>query len=201
MLYNTHGGSCCGYGHVYNFDHSTEAQLDRCIHEHLNAARGENRILEAILSERQVNPTANESRIPASVRVAGGWPTILARKGFRLAAQWENSNTGRRCYQFLLIPRLLTDDPAYRPSFDWEGVVAAVGQPHPVFVQVQPPAEPRPQRRQTVSVEFYAHLRQGGRRGPFETEAAVRAAYPRVARIDHRQIMSDGSSNWSIVRQ
>lgn len=119
MQYNSHGGQCCGYGHVHGFDHATEADLDRCIENHRNAARGNNRVLEAILTDRQLNPSPTDNRVVASVRDSGGWATILARKGFRLAAEWVNSNTERRCYQFLLIQNLLSDQANYRRGFNW----------------------------------------------------------------------------------
>lgn len=188
MLYVNHGGQCCGYGHIYNFDNATINDLTECLVRHDDAARGVNRICEVILSDRQVNPSANDARVTAEVRAAGGWPTILAQRGFRLAAQWQNSNTGRRCYQFLKIPTLLTDDAAYRPPFAWDGPVVNAQRGN-----VPPPPA---QEIRDVAIEFYAHLREGGRRGPFGNLAQARRAFPRCAHFERRNIQSNGLSVW-----
>lgn len=120
MQYARHGGACCGYAHVYGFDNATPADLDRIIHEHrTNGGGGTNRILEAILSERQLNPPREGGSITRQTRDAGGWVAVLAQRGFRLAAEWTNSNTGRNCYQFLLIENLHTDRADHRRSFEW----------------------------------------------------------------------------------
>jgi hypothetical protein len=189
MEYRNHGGRCCGYGHIFDFDHATEVDLDNCLQEHDFAAGGNNRVCEVILSRRQVDPTHYTGAVSVSVRNAGGWPAILARKGFRLAAVWNNSNTGRHCYQFIKIGRLLTDDPVYELPFDWQGLVAAA-QGNGVVAPVAP------RRVDTVSTEFYAQLRVGGRRGPFATEREAREAYPRCRRFQQRNIMSNGTSTW-----
>lgn len=187
MIYDSHGGQCCGYGHIYNFDNASISDLTDCLEEHNNAARGTNRICEVILSERQVNPSENDARITPEVRAAGGWPTILAERGFRLAAQWQNSNTGRRCYQFINVPRLLTDAEGYRPPFAWDGPVVNAQRGN-----VPPP--PPPVR--VVSTEYYAHLREGGRRGPFDNLAQARRTYPRCVRFEARNILSNGQTTW-----
>lgn len=129
MQYERHGGGCCGYGHIYEMDNSTPAVLRAEIERHLRAARGVNRIVEVILSERQINPRTDWERnqIRREVTEAGGWPAVLAAEGFRLAAEWRNSNSGNNCYQFIRIPELLTDSPDYNRSFRWEAeIVPAV---------------------------------------------------------------------------
>jgi hypothetical protein len=191
MDYRNHGGQCCGYGHIFNFDHATEVDLDNCLQQHDFAAGGNNRVCEVILSRRQVDPTHYTGAVSVSVRNAGGWPAILARKGFRLAAVWNNSNTGRHCYQFIKIDRLLTDDPVYELPFDWQGLVAAA-QGNGVAV-----APPRPAPVEAVATEYYAHLQNGGRRGPFASLAAARQAFPRCQRFERRQIMNNGTSTWT----
>lgn len=301
MDYEGHGGSCCGYGHIFEMDHTSIEDFREGLEEHLTAAAGLNRIVEVILSERQINPrTAWDRRqIHDSVTAAGGWPAVLAAEGFRLAAEWRNSNSGNNCYQFIRIPTLLTDDAGYNRTFRWEaGIIPAVGvAPIPVpgvpvvpgvperyrGTHPQPPAgpvdhtlpilvwdyrtsmyypvtrvrsvdvgiEPRiyasgtgrgctltgdiwyhaatgrlggsPIRGQLVNyvpdapaapvpapaapvaarrridvnaTEFYANLRVSGRRGPFDTEADARAAYPRCRTIEQRNIMTDGNSVW-----
>lgn len=300
MDYEGHGGSCCGYGHIFAMDHTSVEDFRGGLEEHRTAAAGLNRIVEVILSERQVNPqTAWErGQIHDSVTAAGGWPAVLAAEGFRLAAEWCNSNSGNRCYQFIRIPVLLTDDAGYNRTFRWEaGIIPAVGVapiPVPVVpgvperyqgVHPQPPAgpvdhtlpilvwdnrtsmyypvtrarstdvgiEPRiyasgtgrgctltndiwyraatgrlggdPLRGQLVNyvpdapaapvpapaapvaapapqprfTEFYANLRDSGRRGPFETIEVAREAYPRCRNFDVRMIRSDGSSVWEAL--
>lgn len=186
MEYSTHGGRCCGYGHIYGFDRASIADFNECLEEHARAGRGGNRICEVILSQRQIEGDALTRR---EVLEAGGWPAILAGRGFRLAAQWTNSNTNRRCYQFLLIPELLTDDENYRPPFAWDGQVVGnqrgVAAPAPVIAEM------------TVLTEYYANLQRGGRRGPFRSEAAAREAFPRCRRFERRDIRSNGRSIWT----
>lgn len=194
MEYSTHGGLCCGYGHIYGFDRASIADFNECLEEHARAGRGGNRICEVILSQRQIEGDALTRR---EVLEAGGWPAVLAGRGFRLAAQWTNSNTNRRCYQFLLIPELLTDDENYRPPFAWDGQVVGIrrGVPAPA---ANPPVGAVVFIRPAAS-EFYAHLRQGGRRGPFGTVEAAREAYPRCQRFEERIIMNNGESRWGFV--
>lgn len=128
MDYRTHGGLCCGYGHIFGFDGASIEQFEECIARHEQIARGNNRVLECILTDRQLTPTADDRRVIPSVRERGGWVNILREKGFRLSAQWRNSNTGRNCYQFLLIGSLLTDTEGYAPPFQWEGPVLSIPQ-------------------------------------------------------------------------
>jgi hypothetical protein len=196
MEYEDHGGLCCGAKHVFGFDQSTPADLDAFIAGHTSVQN--NRLLEAILSERQVNPSPTAAAITREVREAGGWPNILRARGFRLAEMWRNSNTGRNCYRFVLIPRLLSDDPNFRPPFEWpEGEEVNV----PIRRGAAPPppvAAPAPAPVVT-STEYFAHLQRNGRRGPFETVAAAREAYPRCRRFDRRDIYSDGQFIWHIV--
>lgn len=129
-----HGGGCCGYAHVYGFDLATPADLDRIITSHKqNGGRGTNRILEAILTDRQLVPSATDNRINRATTEAGGWPVILAERGFRLAASWRNSNTERRCYQFLRIPTLLMEGA--RP-FVWTGDVVPIIPTTPITFPV-----------------------------------------------------------------
>lgn len=131
-----HGGGCCGYAHVYGFDSAIPADLDRIITSHeQNGGQGVNRILEAILTDRQLVPSAADNRILPGVRDAGGWSVVLAERGFRLAASWTNSNTGRRCYQFLRIPTLLTEGE--RP-FVWTGDVVPITPPTPITFPALP---------------------------------------------------------------
>lgn len=126
MQYSNHGGHCCGYGHIHGFDSASIEQFEECISQHERVARGNNRILECILTNRQLTPAADDIRVTPSVRERGGWANILREKGFRLSAQWRNSNTGRNCYQFLLINSLLTDREGYAPPFQWEGPVLSI---------------------------------------------------------------------------
>ena len=200
MEYESHGGGCCGYGHIFNFDNATIEDLEDMIARHERNAGGINRILEAILSERQLTG----DRWAPCVRGAGGWANVLASKGFRLAAEWNNSNTGRRCFQFLRIPVLLTEDAGYHRPFAWEGPFLPPGQPFlepprlpgPVEIRNNAPPPPPPAAWFT---EYYATLREGGRRGPFATAAAARQAYPRCRQFERRIIMNDGSSRWNFI--
>lgn len=199
MEYESHGGGCCGYGHVFNFDHSTPDNLDEVIREHADAGRGNNRILEAILTDRQLDPVPDDRRVTNAVRQAGGWASVLASRGFRLAAQWNNSNTGRNCYQFLRIPHLRTDDEEYRIRPHWWPEADGDINNLPLATRVPPEPEPAPrgQALNVVEVEFYANLRDAGLRGPFESLAEARIAYPRCRNLERRSIMSNGTSLWA----
>lgn len=195
MEYESHGGGCCGYGHVFNFDHSTPDNLDEVIRDHAAAGQGNNRILEAILTDRQLDPVPDDRRITNAVRQAGGWASVLASRGFRLAAQWNNSNTGRNCYQFLRIPHLRTDDEEYQIRPHWwpepDGDITNL----PLATRYDPVLGG--QALHVVEVEFYANLRDSGRRGPFESFGDARLAYPRWRYFERRSIMSNGTSLWA----
>lgn len=138
MYYNAHGGSCCGYAHLYDMDHGTIVSLDERLATHFREGNS-NRVLEVILSERQVTATRVQSartdnRWSESVREAGGWPAVLASRGFRLSARWRNSNSGQICYQFLKTTEFL---PLTNLPFDWEAartaapLLGAAPLPHP----------------------------------------------------------------------
>ena len=135
MEYVPHGGQCCGYAHVYGFDRSTPEDLDRIIDQHFVPAgsgpggRGNmNRIREAILSERQVTAREGGGLISREVIAAGGWPAILADRGFRLAAIWQNSNSGRNCYQLLKLSDWSRTDDNNTP-FPWQGGRVTINVP------------------------------------------------------------------------
>lgn len=105
MEYERHGGSCCGISHVFGFDYATEDALDEIIRDHdVGAEHGSpgSRTLEAVLSERQVNPNLGRNRamIMPSVWARGGWAPILFEKGFRLVGRFNNSNSDQNCYIF-----------------------------------------------------------------------------------------------------
>jgi hypothetical protein len=105
-MYASHGGACCGYGHIHTLDGMSVQQFDTDFARHLAAARGDNRVCEVILSSRQVAspPPARHRHFHESIVEFGGWPTFLASRGFRRGATWRNSNTNNMCYQFLHCP-------------------------------------------------------------------------------------------------
>jgi len=101
MDMGNHGGGCCGIKHVFNMDNSTEADLDRLLREAC-PPDNDNRLVEITLNSRQV-AAREDQRNPAE-----GWPTILARKGFRLVSRFRNSNTGNDVYIFHFVPQFLS---------------------------------------------------------------------------------------------
>lgn len=142
MPYNRHGGGCCGYAHLWGLDNMDLATFNRAVDEHFappGNTTNNNRVLEVILSQRQVTPNVDGNRRHASIVEAGGWPTVLASRGFVLSAVWRNSNSGNNCYQFLKTTTFLdnnTDLP-----FTWTGGWIEQQQP-PVVTTVQRPFVP-----------------------------------------------------------
>lgn len=105
MEYVRHGAGCCGISHVYVFDGATEADLDAILRRHDTSndhGTGAGRLLEAVLSERQVNPNfgRNRTMVVEAIWEQGGWAPVLFRKGFRLVSRFNNSNSGQNCYVF-----------------------------------------------------------------------------------------------------
>ena len=125
MTYARHGGGCCGIGHIYNLDNMTVDILDSEIERHFSedTARGERRVVEIILSSRQVvtPPPAGDRRFAECVRTAGGWPVVLAARGFVLTESFVNSNTGNTCYRFILIRGGGLNPNDRETPFTWTG--------------------------------------------------------------------------------
>ena len=112
MEYSRHAGGCCGISVVHGFDDATEADLDGILRRHdtMNEhGAGAGRLLEAVLSERQVNPDfgRNATMIVESIRNRGFWAPILFSKGFRLVARFRNSNSDQICYVFHRHPEFM----------------------------------------------------------------------------------------------
>lgn len=189
MEYKEHGGQCCGYGHIHGFYNATIEDFNEAFEEHLAAGRGTGRICEAILSHRQLvrGPNNQNNDILEEVWEAGGWSTILAQKGFRLNAIWDNSNTGRRCYQFLWLPSPESFLPLNDLPFVWAGERAEA------LVAAIPQMQRVRQERRVVLTEYYAETRTVGRRGPYETLEEAQQAWPRCRNFIAREIWSDGS--------
>lgn len=208
----THSGGCCGVHVIYNFGfHGPDARnfesenayraeghqggpvtmmetrveaLDRLLlvfdntygdQRNVQGGRGTGgaRIVEVCLNERQV----------------GAWRQPLLDRGFFEAFDFANRNSGLRVYMFFRYvesdARTINMSRALRPM-NREQIVQINARP------AVPPAA-------VVATEYYAHLQNGGRRGPFDSRGGVRLAYPRVRRIDRRLINSDGTSTWQIA--
>lgn len=122
-----HGGGCCGMRHIMNMDHSTVADLDRLIaglsqEGHNAAARGAGRLIEIVLSSRQVGDRRSGNvgaRWSPCVDAAGGWPNVLRERGFRLVTAFENANSSNACYVFHWHPFFKSLAPADLP-FEWD---------------------------------------------------------------------------------
>lgn len=145
LQYTRHGGLCCGVAHVHGFDDASVEDLDRIIDSHFDHGNG-NRILEAILSDRQVvTPPDPDRNFHTSVVAAGGWPVILAARGFALAENWTNSNTGRRCYRFIKLAgrdntQTTLGSLDSRPlPFNWAGEGLTFRESAPVEIVRVPP--------------------------------------------------------------
>lgn len=106
-MYSNHGGGCCGIRHLYGLDRMSLEAFDRQILEHFQEPRGrafnDNRILEVVLSERQIEVDPADGRFDRSIIDAGGWPAVLASRGFKLCESWRNTNSGNMCYRFVKL--------------------------------------------------------------------------------------------------
>lgn len=124
MVY--HGGQCCGMRHIYGMDNVSVDELDRRIRELDNEAGQGNRLIEVVLSSRQVGERRAGNagaRWHETVMAAGGWPAVLQERGFRLVSRFNNSNSSNDCYVFHRVPRFNSLEPANLP-FDWRHEVA-----------------------------------------------------------------------------
>lgn len=197
-----HGGACCGIFHIHsmgyqgpegiyhasvsefgvnsnrNFRTFGEA-LERLVNTfdtYYNeggryfvpqyAGRGGERILEIVLTDRQQEV----------------WHEKLVELGFRRVVRFLNANSGNHVNiyyrhtggfeMFDVVNQAEPEQvlPAFPPREQAEGIPPA---------PVNPPIEIE---------EYYANLRLFGRRGPFNTEAEARAAYPRCRTFERRVI-------------
>lgn len=196
LVYRDHGGGCCGYKHIFSFDYRTVEDLDRVLNEHF-VPDNNNRVVEVILSERQVNPVSGDNRIPQSVREAGGWPAILAERGFRLVSRWRNSNSARNCYQFVKTNRWLSMTQRQLPFAYPQELVAFQsngGENIDTNETVAPPPPPVPQQIYTT---FHNVFRTRGRsEAGWPSRRLASEAAPRALRIDAKFIYSDGTIEW-----
>lgn len=209
MAYSNHGGGCCGYKHIYALDVMTIAQLDAVLDDHFNTEPGnggDNRVVEIILSERQVNPAVeNLRRQTACVRAAGGWPTVLAARGFIFTRRWRNSNSRNYCYQFLKVTEWASMAADSLP-FDYPTSLKLVtprsrtqdNGPLPVVAPVAPPPPPRA----TVVRSRYVNNYVNGTSSPwYESLARAVDAAPRCRIRQRVDIMSDGTIRFDTVQE
>lgn len=118
-MYANHGGGCCGMKHLFTLDRMPLEEFDRVVREHFEEPRGigglnNNRILEVVLSARQIEADPLDARFDRSIINAGGWPAVLASRGFKLAETWRNSNSGNMCYRFVKL-----EGEGFAPPPEW----------------------------------------------------------------------------------
>ena len=70
-MYGNHGGGCCGMKHLYTLDRMPLEEFDQNVREHFEEPRGigglnNNRILEVVLSERQIEVDPLDARFDRS---------------------------------------------------------------------------------------------------------------------------------------
>lgn len=191
MEYVQHGGQCCGISHVHGFDYTTEASLDQVLLQHdqrSDHGTPGSRTLEAVLSERQVNPAHGHGRtmIPEAIWQEGGWAPVLFRKGFRLVGRFRNSNSNEFCYIF---HRNLawSDLPAAQLPFDTATlnlapVMRPVTAPAPTPVKVLYGVRPTTALDSPPSPVRY-----------FETEEALNNHWPRARNKFKMTFYSNGT--------
>jgi len=142
-------------------------------------------------NERQGRNCVNDERLPAGTRViridAGGgsvgFPvgstgTVTDQNdgGYLTAVQWDTDAFGQE-------PGRL-----YTRRFALLEPIPAEPEPEPVIAQ--------PANQAVILTEYFAHLRDHGRRGSFASLLEASQAYPRCRQFDRRVIMSDGTVNW-----
>jgi hypothetical protein len=201
MNIDDHGGQCCGIRHIYAMDHSSVDELDRYISnlDRANNVGGPDsgRLIEIVLSERQVTGEGNGGW-HHSVRDAGGWPAVLAARGFRLVSRFNNANSGRNCYIFHRVPHFMSIRNQDLP-FDWHhnrgAVNLGVGGPG----RAAPAPAPAPDHNRVIAsvVTFHNVLQAGRSDAGYSTRDAARAKAPRARRIDRKtiQVHANGATN------
>jgi hypothetical protein len=143
-----HGGQCCGIRTIFGFDHGTVAELDAHIARLDDMTNiggvGATRMVEVVLSERQVTP--------------GVWPRHLAERGFRLVSRFLNANSGRKCYVFHRANFLpLNDLP-----FTWDVNARATDNGvRPAATPIAPPVRFAIGQRVRYSNQGFAHIPTG----------------------------------------
>lgn len=207
MTYRDHGGECCGYKHFFRFDGMTIAEFDAELNNHFTLGNM-NRVAEVILSERQVNASVENLRRQAiCVREAGGWPVILAARGFIFTRRWRNSNSRNYCYQFLKTTEWASmqdqDLPFNYPSALKLVVPRSRNQgdgPLPVITPVAPPPPPPPPPRVTVTRSMYVNNYANGTSSPwYPTRTRAEEAAPRCRIRQRVDIMSDGTIQFHTI--
>lgn len=198
VAYSEHGGRCCGYLHLHGMDHCTLMMFDQHINMHFTDGNA-NRVLEVILSQRQVESgNGNDGgRIHQSIIDAGGWAAVLAERGFRLTASWLNSNSSRRCYQFIKTTSWLSmSQRSLRFTYPQE-LVAYRGEGNDIEIAVAPPPPaPLPPPHVVYSLYHNVFRTSGRSNAGWPTFDQARGAAPHATSVDLMDIYSDGTSRW-----
>lgn len=101
MYHQTHGGGCCGMGHIYSmglFEPTDEMKADKlsmlnCYIEELQEDLIDDEIIgDSFLLEVVINAAQRK-----------GWGVLLTERGFKEVNSFNNNNTGNTCYIYHLI--------------------------------------------------------------------------------------------------
>lgn len=177
-IIENHGGACCGVRHIHEMDNTSVEEFSTLVRHVDGLANGggnrSSRLIEVILSERQVTGNRNDPSVVAE----GGWPVVLRRHGFRLVSAFNNANTARNCYVFHRADQRTT------LPFEWPEFHGQLATRRPAAVQVPV----------TDVAQFYQNVFANGRRGALYTDREnARVAAPRCRRMDRITVRSDGT--------
>lgn len=174
-----HGGGCCGIYTLWGFDHSTHDEVRQLVAQHdrqPNVTPTQNRLLEAVLSQRQMDGFI--------LSPEGGWLTLLNELGFVLVNRFLNANSGRVCYVFHrngVTNSMSVEHP------DWVGRRTVLRQEFITY-----------DIRTIVHSAFYNVYRTSGRSAAgWPSREQAETAAPRAQRIDCLSVYSDGTTRWT----
>ena len=182
MTLINHGGACCGMRHIAWMGQGPEDD-DGPNRRDITKAAILDEILETFEREYGLTGVNDSGRVIEVVltdnQCRGDWPRHLLQKGFKKVARFRNRNTGNICNVFY-----------YYAGWEQNELQLFGHEVDEVLI----PA-PLPEVRQ-VLVEYFAHLRTAGRKGPFSNDLEARIAFPRCRTFDRRTVYSDGAVIW-----
>lgn len=179
-----HSGHCCGMRTVYGFNGTAAdwTDLDRHIRE-LNVPRNNNRLIEVVLAEYQINQRVLDN---------------LSSRGFRLVTRFNNSNSDNDCLIFHHVPETLPLDFIDAEEGDWCEDLVWNGDFGPGPRQGVVPAAPPPREEPRIVISTYHNVLRAGRsEAGFGSYEQARTAAPGARSVDRRDVYASGAIRWT----